>query len=102
VLESLWETLLTPVSAVFELIDGGGPFVGWIVLCGVLMWTLVVERLWYFQMLLPRDMKQTLAEWNSRSERVVESFQRDRGTTFRILLPVLRNPVEIPETETAS
>lgn len=33
---------------------------------------------------------------------VVESFQRDRGTTFRILLPVLRNPVEIPETETAS
>ncbi|MBL8893282.1 MAG: PAS domain-containing protein [Rhizobiales bacterium] len=33
---------------------------------------------------------------------VVESFPRDRGTTFRILLPVLRNPVEIPETETAS
>lgn len=33
---------------------------------------------------------------------VVESFQRDRGTTFRILLPVLRNPIKIPETETAS
>ncbi len=33
---------------------------------------------------------------------VVESFPRDRGTTFRILLPVLRNPVEIAETETAS
>lgn len=33
---------------------------------------------------------------------VVESFQRDRGTTFRILLPVLRNPVEIPETEAAA
>jgi two-component system nitrogen regulation sensor histidine kinase GlnL len=33
---------------------------------------------------------------------VVESFPRDRGTTFRILLPVLRNPVEIAETETVS
>ena len=33
---------------------------------------------------------------------VVESFQRDRGTTFRILLPVLRSPVEIPEAEAAS
>jgi len=69
VLESVLETLLTPVSAVLDLMDGGGPFVGWIVLCGVVMWTLVVERLWYFQMLLPRDMKQTLAAWNSRSER---------------------------------
>ncbi|MBL8906085.1 MAG: PAS domain-containing protein [Rhizobiales bacterium] len=33
---------------------------------------------------------------------VVESFPRDRGTTFRILLPVLRNPIEIPETEAVS
>jgi len=30
---------------------------------------------------------------------VVESFPRERGTTFRILLPVLRNPVDIPEME---
>ncbi|MFO0993455.1 MAG: ATP-binding protein [Hyphomicrobiales bacterium] len=33
---------------------------------------------------------------------VVESFPRDRGTTFRILLPVLRSPVDIAETETVS
>jgi two-component system nitrogen regulation sensor histidine kinase GlnL len=33
---------------------------------------------------------------------VVESFSRERGTTFRILLPVLRNPVEIPEAEAVS
>lgn len=33
---------------------------------------------------------------------VVESFPRERGTTFRILLPVLRSPVEIPEAETVS
>jgi len=33
---------------------------------------------------------------------VVESFPRERGTTFRILLPVLRNPVEILETGAVS
>jgi two-component system nitrogen regulation sensor histidine kinase GlnL len=33
---------------------------------------------------------------------VVESFPRDRGTTFRILLPVLRNAAETPETESTS
>jgi len=33
---------------------------------------------------------------------VVESFPRERGTTFRILLPVLRAPAEAQEAEAAS
>jgi biopolymer transport protein ExbB len=69
VLDSLVETLLWPLTAVLDLVDGGGPFVAWIILCGVLMWTLVVERIWYFTRLLPRDAKETLAAWNSRSDR---------------------------------
>ena len=67
--EALRETLLWPVAAVTELIDGGGPFVGWILVCGVVMWTLVVERLWYFSRLLPREVKQTLETWNAREDR---------------------------------
>jgi len=33
---------------------------------------------------------------------VVESFPRERGTTFRILLPVLRAPAEVQEAEAVS
>jgi len=68
VLESLQEALLWPVSAVTDLIDGGGPFVGWILLCGIVMWTLVVERLWYFWFLLPGDMRETIEAWKARRD----------------------------------
>jgi len=67
-IESLREALLWPVAAVLELMDGGGPFVGWIILCGVVMWTLVVERLWYFTRLLPREVDETLEAWNARRD----------------------------------
>ena len=69
VLESLREFLLSPVSAVSDLVDGGGPFVGWIFVCGVVMWTLVVERLYYFTWILPREVSRTLEQWNAREDR---------------------------------
>jgi biopolymer transport protein ExbB len=68
VLETLREVLLSPLTAVTELMDGGGPFVGWILLSGVVMWTLVVERLWYFSRLLPREVKETFATWDARHD----------------------------------
>jgi biopolymer transport protein ExbB len=67
--ESLQEILLAPVAAVLALREGGGPFVTWILLCGVVMWTLVVERYWYFSRLLPSEVAATLAAWNAREDR---------------------------------
>jgi len=69
VLETLREALLLPLTAVRELVDGGGPFVAWILVCGVLMWTLVVERLWYFSRILPHEVARTLETWNAREDR---------------------------------
>jgi biopolymer transport protein ExbB len=68
-MESLTELLMWPVSAITDLIDGGGPFVGWILLSGVVMWTLVVERLWYFERLLPREVEDAMRVWNARDDR---------------------------------
>lgn len=60
--------LVKPFVAVTELVDGGGPFVIWIFLCGVVLWTLVFERYWYFARLLPRDANELYAIWSARSD----------------------------------
>jgi biopolymer transport protein ExbB len=66
--EGFLATLLSPLDAVADFIDQGGPFVVWIFLCGLLMWTLVVERIWYFRLILPRQVQETLAAWQARSD----------------------------------
>ena len=42
------DSLLAPFTSLQNLVDGGGPFVFWIFVSGVIMWTLVIERIWYF------------------------------------------------------
>jgi biopolymer transport protein ExbB len=68
VLEGLPHAFSWPVAAVGDLVDEGGPFVFWIFLCGLVMWTLVIERLWYFSRVLPRQVEQTLAAWRARTD----------------------------------
>ena len=62
------EALLWPVGAVADLVDEGGPFVFWIFLCGFVMWTLVIERLWYFSRVLPAQAESTKRAWRARDE----------------------------------
>jgi biopolymer transport protein ExbB len=68
VFETLLEHLLAPIGAVRDLVDEGGPFVFMIFLCGFVMWTLVIERIWYFWRILPRQVHETIQTWQSRSE----------------------------------
>ena len=46
----------------------GGPFVWWIFASGVLLWVLILERYWYFSLVLPRQAAAIRAEWAARSE----------------------------------
>lgn len=55
-------------AAVRDLVEEGGPFVLWIFLSGVVMWTLVIERTWYFSRELPRRSEEMLARWKARRE----------------------------------
>ncbi len=66
--ESLTEWLLAPLATVTDLMDAGGPFVGWIFLCGWTLWTLVLERAWYFSRVLPRQAEEMLTHWRARSD----------------------------------
>ena len=67
--EGLMEKLFYPYIAVTDLVAGGGPFVFWIFTCGVVLWTLCLERYWYFSRVLPGEAKRMLDEWHERRER---------------------------------
>jgi biopolymer transport protein ExbB len=93
----LLETLFTPATAVRELMQGGGPFVLWIFLCGVLLWTLIIERYWYFARSLPIDSKQALERWTERTDHRSWSARQIRQTMISRLnaamtanLPLMR------------
>ena len=46
----------------------GGPFVWWIFASGVLMWVIILERYWYFTVVLPRQAQALRADWAARVE----------------------------------
>jgi len=56
------------VRGVVHLVKDGGPFVGWIFASGVLLWTLVIERFWYFHKILPAQAAALQAEWAARTD----------------------------------
>ncbi len=62
------EILLAPFHAVGQLVIAGGPFVIWILVAGVLMWTLIFERLWFHRTHLPAMTRSLLGEWQRRPE----------------------------------
>jgi len=60
--------LASPLGSLADLALQGGPFVVWIFLCAFVMWTLVIERWWYFARVLPQEIERTLAAWRARSD----------------------------------
>jgi biopolymer transport protein ExbB len=64
------ETLAHPIEAIRAMIDAGGPFVVWIFASGVVLWTLVIERFWYFTRILPGESRAMLERWAARDDHV--------------------------------
>ena len=62
--------LTDPITALHEMRQLGGPVVTWIFLSCVLMWLLVIERMWYFKKVLPQQLHETIDTWNGRADRV--------------------------------
>jgi biopolymer transport protein ExbB len=46
----------------------GGPVVNYIFLACVVMWSIVIERYWYYRKVLPGDAKRMLDMWAARSD----------------------------------
>ena len=53
----------------FDFLDRGGPVLYAILIVCLMLWTLILERLWFFYRTMPSRIKAYRANWNERSER---------------------------------
>jgi biopolymer transport protein ExbB len=65
----MFEVFASPLDTFHNMRELGGPVVNWIFLACVLMWSIVIERVWYYRKVLPVETKRTLGEWLARSNR---------------------------------
>jgi len=56
-------TLVLP--EIRDFFEAGGPVLWGILLVTTIMWTLIIERFWFFQFLLPVRRHQAISEWES-------------------------------------
>lgn len=77
-----------------DFFDAGGPVLWGVFFTTVVMWSLIMERLWYFRIAMPVRMDEIKAAWNKRADhtswyarRIREqmlsefSFEASAGTT---------------------
>ena len=48
-----------------EFFEAGGPVLWGILMVTIIMWTLIIERFWFFQYLLPQKRAQVIDQWGS-------------------------------------
>ena len=62
----LIEQVFISIRSFFE---AGGNVLWAIFAVTMLMWTLIIERLWYFRAVLPRTIRATIEEWEARQDK---------------------------------
>lgn len=62
------DLILKPYHAVQNMMFEGGLYVFFIFLAGVVLWTIVIERAWYFSRVLPARTRETLEAWKARRD----------------------------------
>jgi biopolymer transport protein ExbB len=58
-----------PFESVGDFFHLGGWVLKWILLAALVMFTLILERYWYFGRIHPPEMRRRLAQWAARAER---------------------------------
>lgn len=64
----LWQVLLAPYLSITDFMEAGGWVLRWILLANILMWTFVIERLWFLSRVYPRRRAALILAWQQRSD----------------------------------
>lgn len=89
------EIIAAPFEALMAMRQLGGPVVVWIFAACVLMWTIVLERMWYFNRLLPKQAEAMLAHWNSRSNKLSWASRHIRTAMISRLNAGMNNNLQV-------
>ena len=80
----------------------GGPMLYALLIVAVLLWTLILERFWYFSVSFPRQARQWRAQWQARADRssrrahrIREAMVSEARIRLEISLPVIATLVAI-------
>lgn len=71
--------LLSPLDAIGDFMRTGGWVLWWILAAAVILWTLILERYWFFLRLFPRIRARIRAVWFARPERRSWTARRIRA-----------------------
>ena len=72
------DLIMAPFDSLLSMRELGGPVVDWIFLCSVVMWTIVLERIWYFNKVLPELTTNMLAQWRARPNKMTWASRQIR------------------------
>jgi biopolymer transport protein ExbB len=93
---------LEPLEAVRELLERGGSVLWLIALATFLMWTLILERIWYFWRLHPGRVHRLQGRWEAREDQISWSAHQVRRALvsrtrldLERFLPVIRTLVAL-------
>lgn len=56
-------------DTVTRFFEAGGDVLWFIAFALIVMWTMIIERLWYFAYTYPNQARLVIAKWNSREDR---------------------------------
>jgi biopolymer transport protein ExbB len=70
--------LEAPFIAIRSFFEAGGNVLWGIFAVTMLMWSLIIERVWFFRSVLPVEVQKRKAEWDARSDRRSWRAQRIR------------------------
>lgn len=73
---------LMPLESLRHLLETGGPLVGVILVVGLLIWALILERYWYLFSEHPERLRRYLAYW--RDDTRLNAWQREKIRTAMI------------------
>ncbi len=59
---------LEPFAVVRDFLETGGGVLQAILVVTLMMWTLILERFWFFRQLRRREIRRTLDAWQSRAD----------------------------------
>ena len=57
------------IEIIQRFMDAGGTVLWYIALLTFVMWTLAIERVWYYKFGLSKDVNNAISTWEARSER---------------------------------